>query len=176
MKKLILVFLTSLVIFSCGKEKNTDAETTLESTPEVEVKKTEFSIILDAIYEKNDSVILQVYDANGNGYLDKDVAVAVVGSPLAQRIELKSPSGLDIYNMALVFSTNKEQDSFTLKSITMLKDGVEMIKPDNFLYFFANNDQMVMDVNTGVHKLKHEDKGYHPAFVGNDQMKAILED
>ena len=175
MKKLILVFAIVLITFSCGKEKNKDAETVSETISEAEVKKTEFSILVDAIYEKNDSVILQVYDVDGNEYLDKDVAVAVIGSPLAQRIELKSPSDVDIHNVAIVFSTNKEQVSFTLKSITMIKDGVEVVKPDNFLYFFANNDQMIVDPNLGVHKLIH-DKVYHPAFGGNEQMKGILED
>lgn len=176
MKKLILVFAATLAVISCGKEKNTDIESTPEASQEAEVKKSEFSVILDAIYEKNDSVILQVYDVDGNEYLDKDVAVAVTGSPVAQKIELKSPTGVDIRNIVIAFSTNKEQDSFTLKGITMVKDGVEVVKPDNFLYFFSNNDQMIMDANTGVHKLKHENKGYHPAFGGNEQMKAILED
>jgi hypothetical protein len=173
MKKTALILVIATLFFSCGKENSSDQEK-VETKSVEDVQEKKYSVILDAIYEKNDTVILQVYDVDGNEYLDKDVVVPVVGSPLAQRIELKSPSGVDIHNIAIVFSTNKKQDSFTLKSISMTKDGVEVVKPDNFLYFFANNDQMIVDPNTGVHKLLHE-KVYHPAFGGNEQMKAILE-
>lgn len=175
MKKLILVFLTALTLFSCGKEKNDSENNTQEQNVEIAEPKKEITVILDAIYEKNDTVKLYVYDKNDNVRLDKEVKAAVVGSPMNQRIELKLPQDVEAYNIAIGFSSNKSQEYFTLKSITMIINEKEVISPINYLSYFANNDQMILNTETGKHELKHE-KDYPPAFGGNEQMKDILED
>jgi hypothetical protein len=172
MKKTALILVLATLFFSCGKEKNTDQENSEVITEEI--KKNEFSVIMNAIYEKNDTVKLFVYDEIGNEYLDKVVKVPVVGSPLSQSILINFPNNVDIYNIAIGFSTNKDQDAFTLKSITMKQGEEELITPSNFLYFFANNDQMVLNIETGKHQLIH-DKVYPPAFGGNDKLKALLQ-
>lgn len=175
MKKLILVFLTALTVFSCGKEKNDEENNVQEQTAETVEPKKEITVILDAIYEKNDTVKLYVYDKNDNVRLDKEVKTAVIGSPMNQRIELKLPQDIEAYNIAIGFSSNKAQEFFILKSITMMINEKEVISPVNYLSYFANNDQMVLDTETGRHQLIHE-KDYPPAFGGNEQMKAVLED
>ena len=173
MKKIILGIVVTLTIVSCGKENKNDKQSETISTEEV--KKDEYVVLLDAIYEKNDSVTLYVYDEIGNGYLDKTVKVPVVGSPLNQVVKIDFPKDVDIYNIAIGFSTNKSQESFTLKSITLLKNEKEIITAKDYLYFFANNDQMVLNLETGKHQLKHE-QVYQPAFGGNEQMKALLQE
>lgn len=173
MKKLILGLTVVLSFLSCGKEGKTD-EQPAEGVKNENVQKNQFVVLLDAIYEKNDTLKVFVYDENDNEILDSAIKVAVLGSPNQQTVEFKLPEGYTPYNLGIGFScSNKEQDSFVLKGIS-IKNGEDLVyKPEEYLKYYANNDQLVMDVPTGLHKIKHE-KNYPAGFVGNIELKSAL--
>ena len=102
------------------------------------------------------------------------IKVAVVGSPNEQTVEFKLPEGYAPFNLGIGFScSNKEQDYFILKGIA-IKNGDDFVyKPEEYLKYYANNDGMVLDIPTSVHKLIH-DKIYPPSFIGNLEMKSVL--
>ena len=156
MKKLILGLAIVLSFLSCGKEGKTD-ELPAEDVKAENVQKNQFVVLLDAIYEKNDTLKVFVYDENDNEVLNSAIKVAIVGSPNQQTVEFKLPEGYAPFNLGIGFScSNKEQDSFVLKGIS-IKNGDDFVyKPEEYLKYYANNDQLVMDVPTGIHKLKHE--------------------
>lgn len=167
MKKIVLLSLISLVIVSCGKEKKQDVEKTVKS---------DFVVYLDAVYEKNDSTYLNIYDRNGKDMLSSRVYVNVKGSPIVQRVVYKIPTGLEFSNICFSLSTNKEQKTLQIKAISILNNGQAIIggngeKTDRL---FANGDQLVMNLKTGIHELKH-DKAYCPGLAGNEMLKAIIE-
>jgi hypothetical protein len=173
MKKLILGLTVVLSFLSCGKEGKTD-ELPAEDVKAENVQKNQFVVLLDAIYEKNDTLKVFVYDENDNEVLNSVIKVAVIGSPNQQKVEFKLPEGYTPFNLGIGFScSNKEQDSFVLKGIS-IKNGDDLVyKPEEYLKYYANNDQLVMDVPTGLHKLKHE-KDYPAGFVGNIELKSAL--
>lgn len=167
MKKIVLLLLISLVFLSCGKEKKDDVEKTVKS---------DFVVYLDAVYEKNDSTYLNIYDRNSKDMLSSRVYVNVKGSPLVQRVIYKIPTGLEFSNICFSLSTNKEQKTLQIKAISILNNGKAIIggngeKTDRL---FANGDQLVMNLKTGIHELKH-DKDYCPGLAGNEMLKAIIE-
>ncbi len=168
MKRIILLSIFSLVLFSCGKEK--------KQVDENEVSKSDFVVNLDAIYEKNDSTYLNIYDKNGVDLLQSRVYVNVKGSPLVQQVSYKIKKGLEFSNICFSLSTSKEQKTIQIKGISILNNGKILIggpgeKTDRF---FANGDQLVMDLKTGIHQLLHE-KPYAPGLAGNDILKSIIE-
>lgn len=166
MKKIALYSVLMFILFSCGKDKE-------EVIKEKEKVADKLMVTLEAIYTKNDSCTVFVYDENNNEYLGRKVQKEIIGSENFQSISIELPTDIKIYNLAVGFSSNKEQDSFTLKSISIKKNENVIVRSDNYNSYFANNDQIVMDMNTSIHKLKH-DKNYPPGFVGNDEMRALL--
>lgn len=173
MKRLILLFATTVVFLSCGKEKKTEQEN-LENPSVEEVEKNEFVVLLNAIYEKDDTCKVFIYDENDNEVLNEQIKVAVKGSSQPQTVEFKLPVGYVPYNLGVGFScSNKEQESFIMKGI-IIKNGEELVyQPEDYLKYYANNDQVIMDVATGVYKLKH-DQPYPGGFVGNTELKSAL--
>lgn len=173
MKKLILGLAIVLSFLSCGKEGKMDEQSASENEAEI-VQKNQFVVLLDAIYEKNDTLKVFIYDENDNEVLNSVIKVPVIGSPNQQTVEFKLPEGYAPFNLGIGFScSNKEQDSFVLKGIS-IKNGDDFVyKPEEYLKYYANNDQLVMDVPTGIHKLKHE-KNYPAGFVGNVELKSAL--
>ena len=168
MKKILLLCTICLVLFSCGKEKKTEAEK--------EVAKTDFVVYLDAIYQKNDSTFLSLYDNNGNDIMAMRVFTNVKGSPLVQRVAYKIKTDVDFSNICFSLSTNKEQGEIQIKGITVMnKDKTIIGAPgDHWDYYFANNDQLEMNVKTGIHKIKH-DKEYCAGLAGNETLKSLFE-
>ena len=167
MKKTVLLLSISLMIFSCGKEKKQEAEQTIKS---------DFVVYLDAIYEENDSTYLNIYDSKGYDMLSSKVYTNVKGSPLIQRVTYKIPKGLEFSNICFSLSTNKEQKTIQIKGISIQNNGKTIIggegqKTDGF---FANNDQIVLNLETGIHQLKH-DKPYTAGLAGNEILKSIIE-
>lgn len=167
MRKIVYCIFASLLLLSCGKEKEAKVPAAVEEV------KDKYVVSLDAIYEKNDTCMVFIYDENNNEFLDKRIKIAVKGSPNFQKIDFQLPEGLKPSNLGIGFSSNKEQESLTLKSITIQNKENAIVKADDYLTFFANNDCLVMDLTTSKHKLKH-DKEYPPGFVGNDKLKAAL--
>ena len=60
MKRLIVLFLTSAILVSCGKDKKND----VENNEEAVALKDNFSVVLEAVYEKDDSLSV-VYKKGG---------------------------------------------------------------------------------------------------------------
>lgn len=172
MKKTALILVIITLFFSCGKDKKADQQE--EKNPVENVDANKFVVLLDAIYEKNDTLKVFVYDENDNEILNSVIKVAVIGSPNPQTLEFKLTEGFVPFNLGIGFScSNKEQESFLLKGIS-IKNGDDLVyKPEDYLKYYANNDQLLMDVPTGIHKLKH-DKDYPAGFVGNIELKSAL--
>ena len=108
--------------------------------------------------------------------LSSVVYANVKGSPLVQRVTYKIQKGLEFSNICFSLSTNKEQKTLQIKGIKILNNGKIIIggegeKTDRF---FANGDQLVMNLTTGIHELKH-DKEYCPGLAGNEILKALIE-
>lgn len=167
MKKLISSFLIGLILLSCGKEGKDEVQ---KNEPKI---KNNYSVLLDAVYEKNDTCMVMLYDENDFEILKDRIKLPVKGSKIAQKIVFNIPNGMVPKNLGIAFSTNKEQNEFSLKGI-VIKNGEDMLyRPEEYLKFFANNDAMVLNIPTSVHKLIH-DKAYPPSFVGNNELKSIL--
>lgn len=171
MKKTALILVIATLFFSCGKEKQADQQ---EDTSSVEnVESNSYVVLLDAIYEKNDTVQLFVYDENDYEVANSRIKKAIIGSTEPQTIQFDLPNGYTPFNLGIGFSLNAEQATFTLKGIT-IKNGEDLVyKPEDYLKYYANNDGMVLDIPTSVHKLIH-DKIYPPSFIGNLEMKSVL--
>lgn len=168
MKKIFFIGALCFVLFSCGKEKKNEVE---KVTP-----KNEFVVYLDAIYKKNDSTFLSLYDTNGNDIMAERVFVNVKGSPSVQRVAYKIKPGADFTNICFSLSTNKEQEDIQINGVTIMNKGVTIIGApgDHWDYYFANNDQLEMNIKTGVHKVKH-DKPYCAGLAGNETLKTLFE-
>lgn len=167
MKRLVLLLSISLMFFSCGKEKKQEVEKPIKS---------DFVVYLDAIYEKNDSTYLNIYDKKGNDMLSSRVYVNVKGSPLVQRVTYKIAKGLEFSNICFSLSTNKDQKTIQIKGISIQNKGKTIIggKGQKTDGFFAINDQIVLNLATGIHELKH-DKVYTAGLSGNDVLKKLIE-
>ena len=167
MKKIFFISVICLVLFSCGKDKKAASVKI--------VAKSDFVVHLDAIYQKNDSTFLDLYDNNGNGIMAKRVFTNVKASPVVQRVTYKIPVDTDFTNICFSLSTNKEQKDIQIKGVTILNKEKTIIGApgDHWDYYFANNDQLEMNVKTGIHKLKHE-KEYCAGLAGNDLLKSLF--
>ena len=169
MKNLILVILTGLFMVSCGKSSNKDNEAAAEKVT------NKYVVSIEAIYQKNDSCVVVIYDENNNEVLDKRSKIAIKGMEVSQKINVDLPEGVQPFNIGLGLSTNKEQTNITLTKIAVLKnDKIIAGNPsEGYLPYFSNNDCIVIDPNTLKHTLKH-DKPYSPGLVGSERVKAAL--
>lgn len=169
MRKIIAVVLISLFIVSCGSDSKK------EDTPKKVEITDKYVVILDAIYEKNDSCMVVIYDENDNEILDKRVKIAVKGMENSQKIQFDLPDGFKPYNIGLGLSTSKDQNFITLSNISILNNNkiIAGSPEEGYLPYFSNNDCLQIDTNTLKHTLKH-DKPYPPGLVGNETLKSAL--
>lgn len=172
MKKIVLVVLTSVLLFSCGEDKK--KKTDESSRQEAEVKDN-YSIVFQGIYEKDDEVSIQ-YKKKG-GYMDYEhpIKYKIIGNPSIQSFVINFPSGDSLANLQFYLSTNKEQKEVKLKCITILNNDTEVFKGDNFLYlrYFNGNAGVMMDEVKQTLTLNFEGQ-FPPGFTGNDQLEEIL--
>lgn len=170
MKKIALIILVSLSFISCGNEKKTE-----EVVKEEKVVENKYSVIIDAVYEKNDSLLF-IYEKNGAFLFDKVKGISVKGSPLAQQITFDFPVGEKVDNIGITMSFNKDQKNLVVKSITIKNGEKTIISPnDNYLTYFQAGDGFSWDPNTSMYILDHT-KQYPPSFMGSEQLKALLQD
>lgn len=168
MKKIILLFIAGLTIISCGGNKKKELEE-LES-----VKPDKFAIIMDAIYEKNDSIA--VFPKVGANFLyDKPVTYKVRGSELIQRITINMPDGMTLSSFAIVASTNKEQKHLTIKNISLKNKDVLVLDGDNYKHndFFMPDMSFVWDPKLLRCDLVHTNQ-YPPGLVGSRKLEELL--
>ncbi len=167
MKKIVLFVLVSLCLISCGDEKKQEA--VKESVVE-----NKYSVIIDAVYEKNDSLLF-IYEKDGALLFDKVKGLSVKGSPLSQQIVFNFPDGEKVDNIGITMSFNKEQKNLVVKSIT-IKNGDKTIisQNDNYLTYFQAGDGFSWDAVNSMYILDHTKK-YPPSFMGSEELKAMLE-
>jgi hypothetical protein len=169
MKKIFFVLVSSVLLFSCGRNKK-DATDTLS---EVAVKDN-YSIIFQGVFEKDDEVVVQY---KKGGYMDYDhpVKSKIIGQPTIQSVVVNLPSGDVLENFQFFLSTNKEQKFVKLKCITITNNGKQVFIGDNleYLKYFASNSGIIMDEINQRYNLDFSGQ-FPPGFTGNEQLEAIL--
>lgn len=167
MKKNVLFVLVSLCLVSCGEEKK---QPVIEKDVEVNM----YSVIIDAVYEKNDSLLF-IYEKEGAFLYDKVKGISVKGSPLAQQIVFNFPENEKVENIGITMSFNKDQKNLVVKSITIKNGDKTIISPeDNYLTYFLAGDGFSWDAQNSMYVLDHS-KQYPPSFMGSEELKAMLE-
>jgi hypothetical protein len=166
MKKVVLLLLSGLVLFSCGRNKKEGLEET--------IKLKEISLVIDGVYEKDDSLV--VYKKVSGYYLyDMPITYKVKGSALIQRILLDIPGGENVSNFSIVASTNKQQEHLTLKNISIKSNDSLIFDGDNFKHseYFMADESFIWDPKLLRCNLVHTNK-YPPGLVGNEKLEEIL--
>lgn len=167
MKKVILVLVTVVTIISCGSDKKKE---------EVEKTKpaTKYSLVVDAIYEKDDSLVV-FYEMDGIMQYEKPISYSIKGSPMPQNIKVDMPVGIIVENIKIEASTNKSQDALTVKNISVLKDGAIVIDGSNGKYpeYFLTDESFTWDLEKSRYKLNHSNK-YSPGLLGSQQAMSLL--
>lgn len=167
MKNLVLLLLTGVLLTSCGDKKK-------ENEVAKEEVKDKYALVIDAIYEKDDS-ISAVYQKDKYFKYDQPVSMKIKGSPTMQRITINFPDGEAIENISFVASTNKDQSYLTIKNISV-KNGNEMVfDGDNYKHtgYFLPDTSFSWDLQKSRFNIVHTGK-YPPGMVGSEQLIALL--
>jgi hypothetical protein len=168
MKNSILALIIVFSLISCGSDKKKD-------DLKVEEKKEaiSYSLELDAIYEKDDSLKV-FYQLDNVMQYDKPVYQKVEGSPMPQKIVIRFPKGENPENLNIIVSTNKEQSHLTIKSIS-IKIGEDLIDGSNYKYseFLTTDPSFTWDLEKSRYNLIHTNE-YPPALVGNDKLLSLM--
>jgi hypothetical protein len=168
MKKLILLFITSTILISCGGNKK--KEDTTETT---EVVKDKYDLTIDAIYPKDDSIVV-FYQKDNYFQYEKPTTMKIKGSPIVQRFTLNLPEGEKVENLKITVSTNKDQNTLDIKNIT-ITNGTEVIDGDKVKYadYFLTDETFSWDLKNSRYNLDHTKK-YPPSLVGNEKLLSLL--
>ena len=169
MRKLILLFSVSTLLISCGRDKKneTQAEDIKTAT------KDQYSVIIDGVYEKDDSISV-VYQKNNFFLYDKPIWLKVKGSTTIQRLIFNIPEGEAIENVSFCASTNKNQEHITIKNITIKNEGIVLDGSNNKYYeYFATDPSFTWDDKNSRFILNHNNK-YPPSIVGKEKLFSIL--
>jgi hypothetical protein len=168
MKKIILLIVISVVLFSCGNNKKNSTE--VESS----VTTDKYSIVMDAIYEKDDSVKV-IYKTQNYYQYDKPTFFKVKGSPLMQRLFISLPEGIAAENFTIIPSTNKTQDYLTIKNISIMDDKKLVADGDNYKHseFFNTDSSFSWDTKNLRYNLNHTNQ-YPPAMVGTQNLESLM--
>lgn len=171
MKKLTLLFLGIILVFSsCGRDKKNDQNSSDENVAE----KDNFSIVMDAIYEKDDELVL-VFKKNGYWDYDHPIKFSVKGQPNSQMLNLQFPLGRRYDNVQIDVSTNKEQKVLKLTNISILNNGKIVVDGQNmgFLQYFNFGTAFTWDDKQLRYNLLFDQK-FPPRIVGSDKLETIL--
>lgn len=172
MKKIGLLFLGSILLFSCGKESKKEEVNTPEAK---EVVATDnYAIVFDAKYEKNDEISV-VYKKNGYWDYDNPTKVQVTGQPVIQNIRVSAPQGVSVENFQIDISSNKEQQYVTIKGIHVFNNEKEIINGGNntFSKYFNTGESVGWDPKEERFIMKFDGK-YPPRMVGNEEVEVLL--
>ena len=167
MKNLVLLFLAAVLLTSCeNKKKETDAAK--------EEVKDKYALILDAIYEKDDSISV-IYEKDNYFKYDKPISYKIKGSPAMQRLVIDFPEGEAVENISFVMSTNKDQPYVTMKNISVKNGDLMVLDGDNYKHsaYFLPDSSFSWDLKNSRFNISRTGK-YPPAMVGSEQLKALL--
>ena len=112
MKKIVYLLVIITALASCGRDKK--EEQTKQSESVVEKKADQYSVLIEAIYEKNDSISL-VYQDGGFFQYEKAISSKITGQTGLQKIEIKIPENQQIENIKIVIngiSTAAEREAY----------------------------------------------------------------
>ncbi len=170
MKKLVLLFLGSVLLASCGDKKKEVNETSTEQ----QVVKDNYSIIFEAIYEKDDE-ILMIFKKAGYWDYDHPTTFKITGQSMIQKLTFDLPKDLSIENVQIDLSSNKEQKTLTLKGINVVNNGKEIINGTNmgFVKYFNTGTGLTWDAKNLRYNLIFGGQ-YPPRIVGNDVLESML--
>ena len=170
MKRLIVLFLTSAILVSCGKDKKND----VENNEEAVALKDNFSVVLEAVYEKDDSLSV-VYKKGGYWDYDHPVPFKVIGQPNPQKLTILIPEGDKLENVQITLSTNKEQKTTALKSVAIFNNQKEVFNGANMSYikYFDSNSGLIWDEKNMRNNLNFDGQ-YPPGIAGNQNLEAAL--
>lgn len=168
MKKIILIFVSIFTLVSCGNDKKSEESETVEKKPSLK-----YSLEMDAIYEKDDSLSI-VYQIDNVMQYEKAIEYKVKGSPMPQKITINFPEGENPENLNIIVSTNNEQSHLTINNIS-IKIGDNVIDGSNYKYaeFLLTDPSFSWDLEKSRYNLIHTNK-YPPALVGNDKLLSLM--
>lgn len=176
MKKVIYFALSALFLVSCGKAKEEKQET--ETQPETATKQPDrYSVVIDAIYEKNDSISV-VLQQKGYFVYDKVITKKITGAPGFQRIEMLVPEGETFENIGCMVSSNKEQKGVTISNISVMQNGSVILdgSASKFGEYFLFDESFKIDKFDGKsfkYFLTQSNK-YPPGIRGNDKFLQLF--
>lgn len=163
MKKIVLVALVSLSLFSCGKEKKSEEV----KQPE---KVNKFVVKMNAVYQEDDSLSI-VYKVDTYFQYEKAVSLKVKGSPELQNLSVDLPVGVAAENLQITMSTNKNQKKLTVNNIQILNDNKEVFNVTNQVItdYFDFNPGIVLEADRSF-TLKFGGE-YPPGLTGNQNLE-----
>lgn len=166
MKRIFLI-LVAIILTSCGKDKK-------EVVEEAKVPALNYSLVIDAVYEKDDSIVA-FYKLDNYFKYDNPVTLRIKGGAMSQRIKLTFPQGVAIEDINLTASTNKEQAYITIKNMSVLNNETVVVDGDNYKHsdYFLSDQSFSWDPKFSRYNLNHSNQ-YPPGFVGNEKLKSAL--
>lgn len=173
MKKILFTVLSTLILISCGKEKS---EETVNEVVEAEVQKLDkFSVVLEGVYQKDDSLSL-VYKKDGYVDYDHPVALKVKGQELSQKFVFDIPQGVYLENFQVTLSTNKEQKEIQINSVEVYyNDGLYYDgKALAYVPFFNANDGLKWVEEKKSLELNFNGQ-FPPGMSGNEKFEQVLQ-
>ncbi|WP_338409382.1 hypothetical protein [uncultured Flavobacterium sp.] len=164
MKKIITVLVCVFTLISCGSDKKKEGQ-----EPQEDI----YSIEINAIYEKDDSIAV-FYQTDNYMQYDKPLSQLIKGSPMPQKLVIYVPQGIVAENFIVVASTNKNQPHITVTNITV-NIGDLTIDGSNYKYsdLFLTDASFSWDLEKARYNLTHTNK-YPPAFVGNEKLLSLV--
>jgi hypothetical protein len=169
MKKLVLLFIGCVLLTSCSDKKK-------ENTPqkEEEASRRKISIVFEAIYEKDDKISMAF---KKDGYWDyvNLSPFTIVGQPTMQKLTFDVPEGLNIENVQIELSSNKEQKSVKLNSIYIFENGKQIIDGSNmqFIKYFNTGSGLTWDEKNLRYNLIFGGE-FPPGICGNEVLESML--
>ena len=159
-KKLIFINLVLLTLFSSCKNKE-------EVTPVEEVKANTFDVIIDLKIEKNDELILFYKDPSIAYFDDKNTVYnGVKGNAESQLATFSIPEGILPNDIRFDVSSNKEQTSVIINSITLSFEGrIFKIEQKDILKYFTPNEFIKFDEAKGEVSFIKNGESFDPYFL-----------
>ncbi|RTY88276.1 hypothetical protein EKM02_10585 [Flavobacterium sp. RSP49] len=173
MKKVVLLFLSSIVLLSCGGDKKKEnVETTNE---EVISDKGNFSVVMDAVYKKNDSIVFY-YTQNGFECTNEQaIKQAITGSDSIQNITIQLPGNVILENFRINLSNNPDQETVLLSKFRIKRnENIFDIQQVDFSKYLNFNENVSWDDTLKGFKFISVKDSYTPRVLGNQGLESKL--
>jgi hypothetical protein len=173
MKKVVLLFLSSIVLSSCGGDKKKE---NIGASNEQDISnKASFSVVMDCVYKKNDSIVFY-YTQNGFECTNEQaIKQAIIGSDMIQSITMKLPSNVVLENFRINLSSNPNQESVLLSRFRLIrKDKFFDIEQVDFSKYLNFNENVSWDDTVKGFKFITVDDSYIPRILGSQGLESKL--